>query len=75
MKMPGLKRLPKNGEMKYIGYAHLSISVGSKEHVDSITNQLEKDGYEIYSQPRLTGDGYYESCVFDPEGNLIEVTI
>ncbi|MDF1511602.1 glyoxalase/bleomycin resistance/extradiol dioxygenase family protein, partial [Robertmurraya sp. DFI.2.37] len=25
--------------------------------------------------PRVTGDGYYESVVEDPEGNLIELTV
>lgn len=23
---------------------------------------------------RVTGDGYYESCILDPEGNRIEIT-
>lgn len=26
------------------------------------------------SGPRTTGDGYYESCILDPEGNQIEIT-
>jgi len=25
--------------------------------------------------PRVTGDGYYESVILDPDGNRIEVTI
>ncbi|MDY7028447.1 MAG: glyoxalase/bleomycin resistance/extradiol dioxygenase family protein, partial [Spirochaetota bacterium] len=28
----------------------------------------------IVSEPRRTGDGYFESCVLDPEGNRIEIT-
>lgn len=36
---------------------------------------MEKnDGYEVISAPRTTGDGYYESCVLDTEGNQIEIT-
>lgn len=27
------------------------------------------------SGPRVTGDGYYESCVAGFEGNLIEITV
>ncbi|MEC0304530.1 glyoxalase/bleomycin resistance/extradiol dioxygenase family protein, partial [Terribacillus saccharophilus] len=25
--------------------------------------------------PRTTGDGYYESVIEDPEGNIVEITI
>lgn len=57
------------------GYIHLAFSVGSKENVDELTAQLQKDGYEIISGPRTTGDGYYESCIIGPEGNLIEITV
>lgn len=58
-----------------IGYAHLSISLGSKEKVDEYTETFRKDGYEIISEPRITGDGYYESVISDFEHNLIELTI
>ena len=57
------------------GYAHLAISTGSKENVDNITIQLEKDGFNLVDGPRYTGDGYYESVVLDPDGNRIEITI
>lgn len=55
------------------GYIHLAFSAGSKENVDSLTAALENDGYTVFSRPRTTGDGYYESCVMDPDGNLIEI--
>lgn len=55
------------------GIAHFSISVGSKQKVDSLTEQLRTDGYTIASEPRTTGDGYYESGILDPEGNYIEI--
>jgi len=58
-----------------MGYAHIAFSVGSREKVDSLTEQLGHDGYCITSGPRLTGDGYYESCVMDNEGNIIEITV
>lgn len=38
------------------------------------TRQLEADGYTVVSGPRITGDGYYESCVRAFEDNLIEIT-
>ncbi len=28
----------------------------------------------IFSEPRTTGDGYYESVVLDPEGNYLEIS-
>ena len=60
--------------MRY-GYIHMAVGVGSKEAVDGLTERLRGDGYEIVGEPRTTGDGYYESCVVGPEGNLVEITI
>ncbi len=57
------------------GYVHLAFSVGSKEKVDELTEQLRRDGYEVLSGPRTTGDGYYESCIIAIEDNQIELTI
>ena len=58
-----------------IGFIHLSISVGSKDIVDSKTEELRDAGYSVTSGPRTTGDGYYESCIIGPEGKKIEITI
>lgn len=58
-----------------LGYMHLAISLGSKEKVNEVSAQIEADGYTHLSGPRVTGDGYYESVVLDPEGNQIELTI
>ncbi len=58
---------------KVVGLAHIAIQVGTKDEVDHLTNQLEKKGVFIESQPRTTGDGYYESVILDPEGNRIEL--
>ncbi len=57
------------------GFAHLAFSTGSKEAVDTLTQQLSQDGYSVISGPRITGDGYYESCILDFEGNQIEITV
>ena len=57
------------------GYIHMSFSVGSKEKVNSLTEELRADNYRVASEPRTTGDGFYESCVMDSEGNLIEITV
>lgn len=60
---------------KRIGLTHLAISVGTKERVDALTKQLHNGGFIVISEPRTTGDGYYESQIFDPEGNIIEITV
>lgn len=57
------------------GFIHIAISVGSKEKVDELTNTLIRDGYNVLNGPRTTGDGYYESCIVEAEGNQIEITI
>jgi len=56
------------------GYIHIAFSVGGREEVDSLTKELESGGYKVLSGPRVTGDGYYESCVLGPEDNPIEIT-
>ena len=59
----------------HTGYSHIAFSVGCREKVDSLTERLSSDGYRVVSGPRTTGDGYYESCIEDSEGNLIEITV
>lgn len=58
-----------------MGYAHIAFSVGSRGNVLSLTERLRADGCRIVSEPRITGDGYFESVIADPEGDLIEVTV
>lgn len=60
-------------ERAEVGLIHLAFSVGGEAEVDKLTATLQKDDYEVISGPRRTGDGYYESCILDPEGNQIEI--
>ncbi len=71
MNIPNMDAPASRGNLK--GLAHLAFSVGSKEAVDALTEWLRADGYTILSEPRTTGDGYYESAVADPEGNYVEI--
>ena len=57
-----------------LGYIHFAISLGTKAKVDELTAKIKNDGYTVLSGPRITGDGYYESCILDPENNQIEIT-
>lgn len=64
-----------NNEQNRFGYAHIAFQTGSRETVDELTARLGRDGFAVVSGPRTTGDGYYESCIIDPEGNLVEITV
>ena len=57
------------------GYVHLAFASGSAAAVQALTERLRGAGYPIVSEPRTTGDGYYESLVADPDGNLVENTV
>ena len=56
------------------GIAHFAIRLNSRKDVNDLTRRLEEDGVAIESQPRTTGDGYYESVILDPDQNRIELT-
>jgi lactoylglutathione lyase len=66
---------PKQYGVGCFGYDHIAVNTGSRDTVYELTKLLENDGYTVISAPRTTGDGYYESCVLDPEGNHIEITV
>ena len=57
------------------GLIHFAFSVGSKEAVEALTQKIIDEGYTCFSAPRTTGDGYYESVILDPDGNMVEITI
>ncbi|MCX7772969.1 MAG: VOC family protein [Clostridia bacterium] len=73
MKMRTIGHKIPSGE-QWLGFAHLAFSVGSEEEVNRLTEALRRDGFEVIGEPRRTGDGYYESCILDPEGNRVEIT-
>ena len=72
MNKPGMDDMEK--PLNRTGYAHIAFSVGSKDKVDELTDQIRAVGYQVVSGPRTTGDGYYESCIVIIEGNQIEIT-
>jgi lactoylglutathione lyase len=55
------------------GLAHVAFSVGGPAAVDRLTEALRGAGHVIQGEPRRTGDGYYESVVLDPDGNVVEI--
>lgn len=62
-------------EKNALGFSHIAFSVGSREAVDELTERLRNDGFSVIGEPRVTGDGYYESVLADTEGNTIEITV
>lgn len=75
MEMDGVSETKGEAYDQFIGLAHFSMSLGSEQAVDELTARLVADGYEKLDGPRRTGDGYWESCVLDPDGNRIELTV
>ena len=73
MQMPNISDSTNDIYAQFTGLIHFAVSVRSKEMVDSLTETLRKDGFEIIGEPRTTGDGYYESVVLDPDKNRIEI--
>ena len=73
MSKPGM--LDDEKDLNRTGYAHVAFSVGSRERVNELTSNLKDAGYAVVSGPRITGDGYYESCIVAVEGNQIEITV
>jgi catechol 2,3-dioxygenase-like lactoylglutathione lyase family enzyme len=60
-------------DITMIGLAHFALDLGTMLAVDQLTKKLEHAGTVVVSQPRITGDGYYESVICDPDKNKIEL--
>lgn len=56
-----------------MGYSHVAISLGSREAVDAMAQRAKETGILI-SPARMTGDGFYEAVIADPDGNSVEIT-
>lgn len=56
------------------GLIHMAFGVETIQEVDLKAKQLEVNGFRIISNPRITGDGYYEFVTLDPDNNRIEIT-
>ena len=56
------------------GLSHVAFRLDSRPDVDALTQTMRREGVQVLSGPRVTGDGYYESCVLDPDGNRVEIT-
>lgn len=57
----------------HIGLAHLAFHADKKEQVDQMIERFRMDGYTIAGETRVSGDGYYEGVIRDPDGNIVEI--
>ena len=71
MTRPGLT--PRQQNSPALGYNHIAFALGSRERVDALAQELAQAGCRILNGPRVTGDGYYEVSLADPEGTLLEL--
>lgn len=58
---------------RQLGLAHFALRLGSPEGVNLLVEKLRAARVVIAGEPRITGDGYYEAVVHDPDGNIIEL--
>lgn len=55
------------------GWAHIAIALGTHAAVHHLAERMGRAGVTLVSGPRMTGDGYYEAVVLDPDGNRVEI--
>ncbi len=73
MTRPGYGEKPSDPAAR--GLAHLALELEGPEQVAELTRSMEAAGVTIASQPRYTGDGYFESVILDPDGNRVELSV
>jgi len=73
MEMPHIPKTKNDPIKQFTGIIHLAIKVGARDKVDELTETLRKDGFKIISEPRVTGNAFYESVFLDPDGNRVEI--
>ncbi len=59
---------------RQLGLCHLAFGYASRQEVIEQTELLRNAGCSVIGEPRVTGDGYFESVLADPDGNPIELT-
>ena len=70
------KSIASNPDPDYrLGFTQISIRVGSPAVVDQIYKEIVSYKYSCSWKPRTFdySDGYYSTCLFDPDYNKIEV--
>ncbi len=74
MQMSDVQPRPAAKNFMGVGLTHVAFDVDSQDDVDTLAERLQADGYDLEKMPRMTGDGFYECAVYDPDGNIVEIT-
>lgn len=56
-----------------VGYSHFSLEVDSKDEVNRLTDYFQEQKVLFEKMKEQYDDGFYESSVLDPDGNIIEI--
>jgi len=75
MKLPGIPQGDNANGFETTGLTHIAFSVNTPGELEYLYIRLKEEGNPIAGEPRMTGDGYYEACVLDPDGNRVEITV
>ncbi|MBI9051364.1 MAG: VOC family protein [Anaerolineaceae bacterium] len=65
--------LPNGQVTEPVGYSHFSVEVESKEEVNRLTDYFIANNIPLQKIKEQYDDGFYESSVIDPDGNIIEI--
>ena len=69
-----MSTVPAGPGQQALGFSHIAFGLDSEDAVCALMQRLKSDGLKIAGAPRRTGDGYFEASVYDPDGNLVEIT-
>lgn len=65
----------KNAAEDRVGLGHIAFLAKSCEEVRTRTQQLLNDGYRMRTPPTAYSKDFYESSFYDPDGNIIELSV
>ncbi|OEJ99933.1 VOC family protein [Roseivirga misakiensis] len=74
MQMPKIPAHSYDIRKQFTGLIHIAFGLNSQEEVTKLTERLQRDGFEVIEPLRVTGDGYFESVILDPDENRVELT-
>lgn len=69
-----MSTVPKGPGSQALGFSHIAFGLENEDAVRVLVQRFKNDGFEMAGEPRRTGDGYFEASVYDPDGNLVEIT-
>lgn len=75
MRLPSIPQGDNADGFESTGLTHMAFSLDTPAELEQLFARIKESGAPIIGEPRMTGDGYYEACVLDPDGNRVEITV